>query len=194
MSLYFANFYWYSTHYAKKLGIWGLLGLCLIIGSAVFYMSNISGLNASTEALMQARLDAESRNHKSVVKDETPPRKNSAEEIAAYYQRFPKAESLPEILATINQLANQQKLALNNGDYKLSKIKQSSALRKALTQYEITFPVTGQYTQIRTFVAKVLARQPAIALTDIQMHRENTMDPNIESKLVFTLFLKGETW
>jgi Tfp pilus assembly protein PilO len=195
MNLNFANLYWYVTHYAKKLGVWGLLGLFLLIASSFFYITKIPALNESTVALVQARLEAESQDHKSIVKEETPPTQNTAEEIATYYERFPKAELLPEILATINQLANQQKISLNSGDYKLSKIKQTDDTnRKTLTKYEITFPVTGQYAQIRTFVAKVLEKLPAIALTDIQMNRESTMDSSVDSKLVFILFVKGEVW
>jgi Tfp pilus assembly protein PilO len=195
MNLNFANLYWYVSHYAKRLGIWGLLGLFLIIVSSFFYITKIPALNESTVALMQARLEAESQDHKSIVEEETPPTQNTAEEIETYYERFPKAELLPVILATINQLANQQKIALNSGDYKLSKIKQTDdANRKILTKYEITLPVTGQYTQIRTFVAEVLEKLPAIALTDIQMNRESTMDSSVESKLVFILFVKGEAW
>jgi Tfp pilus assembly protein PilO len=195
MNLNFANLYWYVSHYAKQLGVWGLLGLFLIIGGSLFYITKIPALNTSTKALIQGRLEAESQDHKTTVEEETLPTQNTAEEIATYYERFPKAELLPEILATINQLANQQKISLNSGDYKLSKIKQTDDTnRKTLTKYEITFPVTGQYTQIRTFVAEVLEKLPAIALTDIQMNRESTMDSSVESKLVFILFVKGETW
>lgn len=194
MNLNFANLYWYAAHYAKKLGIWGLLGLLLIIGSSIFYISKIPPLNESTEALILAQQVAQSQGNDAVVQQEAPPVQNTAEEIATFYERFPEAERLPEVLATINQLANQQKIVLNSGDYKLNKIKQTSANHKTLTKYEITFPVKGPYPQIRTFVADVLEKLPAIALTDIQMNRESTMDSSVESKLVFTLFVKGEAW
>lgn len=195
MNLNFANLYWYATHYAKKLGIWGLLGLLLIIGSSFFYISKIPPLDESTEALIIAHQVAQSQGNDAAVQQEAPPAQNTTEEIATFYERFPEAERLPEVLATINQLANQQKIVLNSGDYKLNKIKQTNASNhKILTKYEITFPVKGPYTQIRTFVADVLEKLPAIALTDIQMNRESTMDSNVESKLVFTLFVKGEAW
>lgn len=196
MTLNFANFYWYAAHYAKKLGIWGLLGLLLIIGSSFFYISKIPPLNESTEALILAHQQiAQSQDNDASAQQEVPPVQNTAEEIATFYERFPEAVRLPEVLATINQLANQQKIVLNSGDYKLNKIKQTSAANhKTLTKYEITFPVKGPYTQIRTFVANVLEKLPAIALTDIQMSRESTMDSSVESKLVFTLFVKGEAW
>ncbi|MGV3581285.1 MAG: type 4a pilus biogenesis protein PilO [Methylophilus sp.] len=195
MNLNFANLYWYVAHYAKKLGIWGLLGLLLIIGSSIFYVSKIPPLHESTEALILAHQVAQSQDNDATTQQEAPLVQNTAEEIAKFYERFPEAERLPEVLATINQLANQQKIVLNSGDYKLNKIKQSNATNhKTLTKYEITFPVKGPYTQIRTFVADVLEKLPAIALTDIQMNRESTMDSSVESKLVFTLFVKGEAW
>lgn len=195
MNLNFANLYWYVAHYAKKLGIWGLLGLSLIIGSSFFYISKIPPLNESTEALVLAHHVAQSQDNVDTAQQEAVPVQNTEEEIATFYERFPEAKRLPEVLATINQLADQQKIVLNSGDYKLNKIKPTSASnRKTLTKYEITFPVKGPYTQIRTFVADVLEKLPAIALTDIQMSRESTMDSSVESKLVFTLFVKGEAW
>jgi Tfp pilus assembly protein PilO len=96
-------------------------------------------------------------------------------------------------LALIDQAAVKQKLILNRGDYKYSKAKQSQISDGFnLSKYEIVLPVTGQYTQIRQFIAQVLQLQPALALSDFKMTRENSLSPNVEATLVFVLFLQSE--
>ncbi|MDX1915664.1 MAG: type 4a pilus biogenesis protein PilO [Methylophilus sp.] len=187
--------YWFAAHSAKKLGIWGIIGLALIIASALFYVTKISQLDQLTQALVLEHQTAQSHDIHEIEAPKEPPVQDTAQEIATFYERFPVATHLPEILAQINQLASKQKVELNSGDYKLNKVKPSSSTQvRTLTKYEITFPVKGQYTKIRAFIAEVLQKQPAIALADIQIRRENTLSPSVEARLVLVLFVKGESW
>ncbi|HAJ72874.1 MAG TPA: hypothetical protein DCO68_12435 [Methylophilaceae bacterium] len=186
--------YWLAVYCAKRLGIWGIIGLVLIIASALFYVTKISQLDQLTQALVLEHQAAQSHDiHAPEIPE--PPVQDTAQEIAAFYERFPVATKLPEILSQINLLASKQKVELNSGDYKLNKVKPSSTANvKTLTKYEITFPVKGQYTKIRAFIADVLQKQPAIALADIQIRRENTLSPSVEARLVLVLFVRGESW
>ncbi|PPD18607.1 MAG: hypothetical protein CTY27_01280, partial [Methylotenera sp.] len=81
----------------------------------------------------------------------------------------------------------------NRGDYKLTQIKQLQTSQGALARYEIVLPVTGQYTQIRQFIAQVLHQLPALALSDMQLKRENAQSPLVEAQLIFVLMLKGDS-
>jgi hypothetical protein len=186
--------YWYLTYYAKKIGAWGLIGLGLIILSFFFYTTEtpkIDALIKETQATKDKFLANFNSKHDDIV--ESTPQTN-LEELNRFYRIFPKAVDLPQALVTIYQVANQQKLALNSGDYKFNKIKDSNTSNeKKLTKYEIVFPIKGQYLQIQSFISKVLQKLPALALVDMQIRRENSMNQNVDARLVFVIFVKGES-
>lgn len=186
--------YWYLSYYAKKIGSWGLIGLSLIILSFFFYTSEspkIDALIKETQATKDKLLANFNSKHDDIV--EATPQTN-LEEVNRFYRIFPKAVDLPQALLTIYQVANQQKLALNSGDYKFNKIKDSNTSNeKKLTKYEIVLPIKGQYLQIQSFITKVLQKLPALALVDMQIRRENSMNQNVDARLVFVIFVKGES-
>lgn len=117
------------------------------------------------------------------------PQHTTAQELEAFYALFPSATSLPKWLGFIDKTATKQHLVLNRGDYKLLKTQQGRLMR-----YEIILPVVGKYTQIRHFIASILHQLPALALSDIQIKRENALSPTVEARLVFVLFLQSDTW
>lgn len=186
--------YWYLTYYAKKIGAWGLIGLGLIILSFFFYTTEtpkIETLIKETQVTKDKFLANVNSKHDDIV--ESTPQTN-LEEVNRFYRIFPKAVDLPQALTTIYQVANQQKLALNSGDYKFNKIKDSNTSNeKKLTKYEIVLPIKGQYLQIQSFISKVLQKLPALALIDMQIRRENSMNQNVDARLVFVIFVKGES-
>jgi len=185
---------WLSSSLLKKLGSWGILGVLLSVFSIIFYVSKTPELVTLTETA-QSRLEALKTQNEMRPEVKIPSQQNILEEINIFYERFPNAVELPKILSEINNLAEKQKLALNSGDYKFNKLKQTTSLRQhALTKYEIVLPVQGDYPKIRAFIASTLEDIPAIALSDLEITRESTLDANVEAKLVFVLFVKGELW
>lgn len=128
-----------------------------------------------------------------------PPAETSEQDIQRFYAQFPNGESLPKWLRLIDENAVKQHLVLNRGDYKLTQIKSqkptpAQSTKHPLSRYEIVLPVTGQYTQIRQFIAQVLYDLPALALSELHIKRENAQSPNVEARLIFVLLLKGESW
>jgi Tfp pilus assembly protein PilO len=192
--------YWYLSFYAKKIGAWGLIGLGIIILSLFFYTKEthkIDALIKETQAtkdkfVAKDKLLANfNGKHDDIV--ESKPQTN-LEEVNRFYRIFPKAVDLPQALATIYQVANKQRLALNSGDYKFNKVKDSNtSYEKKLTKYEIVLPIKGQYLQIQRFISDVLQKLPALALLDMQVRRENSMNQNVDARLVFVIFVKGES-
>lgn len=183
---------WVITSFAKKLGGWGLVGLGLITGSVLFYCVNIPKIQTLTEEAITTKntLIANIAQNQATVED-TPSQQNT-EDLSRFYKQFPTAEALPSALATINKISNQHKLALNSGDYKFSKVKEKNELgEKKLTKYEVTLPIKGQYLQIRAFINEVLQQLPALALLDMQLRRENSLNPSIDARLVFVVFVRS---
>ena len=190
---------WQSQQIAKKLGFFGLLGLAISLGCGLFYVSKIIPLNNQilehNESIQQVKLNnIERKNLSKVINNAPQPITN--DDITKFYARFPDGASLPKWLSLINESAVKQGLLLNRGDYKLTQIKatQITSNPGQLSRYEIVLPVTGQYSQIRKFIAQVLYQMPALALSEMQIKRENTLRPTVEAKLVFVLMLQGNHW
>ena len=187
--------YWLLTNILKKIGAWGIISLVIIIVSLLFYSTKITKTETLIQETQYAIEEANtSLNSKKFSVEASTPLKN-LEEIKRFYDIFPKAVALPQALTVIYQIANKQKLALNSGDYKFNKIKETNSTnQKKLTKYEIVLPIKGQYKQIRAFITEVLQKLPAIALTDMQIRRENSLSQYVEARLIFVIFVKGESW
>ena len=188
--------YWLLGRFAKALGVWGLLGIVIILASSILYFVNF--LPTSKQLLeaqneLQNKLEDTQKNGRVNSQVETPvqlaPAQTSVQEIAEFYKQFPAGASLPKWLRLIDTTALKRHLVLNRGDYKLTQSKQGQ-----LQRYEIVLPVSGSYVQIRQFIADVLQQLPALALSDLQMKRDNVMSPVVEARLVFVLFLQGDSW
>ena len=204
---------WQLRQIVKKLSLFGLLGLAVILGCGLFYASKIMPINDQileyNESIQQAKLsNAEQKNLSIPIKN--VPQQITNDDITRFYARFPDGASLPTWLSLISETAVKQGLLLNRGDYKLTQIKStknsllknpslsknpsSASTHAQLSRYEIVLPVTGQYSQIRQFVAQVLYQMPALALSEMQIKRENTLRPTVEARLVFVLMLQGDHW
>lgn len=186
--------YWALAYYAKKIGAWGLVALGLVLMSLFFYTTKIPELEVLINETEVAKNELANKitSENEIIVEST--RQTNLEELNRFYRIFPKAEALPQALATIYKVANQQKLALNNGDYKFNKVKDSNTSNdKKLTKYEIVLPIKGQYLQIENFISEVLQQLPALALVDMQIRRENSLNQNVEARLVFVIFVKGES-
>lgn len=194
---------WWMTQSAKKLGLAGLVGLAIALCCCLFYaiylyplqqQKSAAALQLSAFKNLKHRADmiAEPNDNNALILQD------SHADIQHFYARFPQGESLPKWLKLIEEQAKKQHLTLNRGDYKLTHIKpQKSATVSAkspVSRYEIVLPVTGQYTQIRLFIAQVLQRIPALALSDLHIKRESAQSPIVEARLIFVLLLKGESW
>lgn len=188
---------WLMSQMVKKLSIWGLLGIACCLASVLFYATQTLNLTRET-ADLQLSVDEASRNTKLNETQSLAPevlQKNPEQEIADFYATFPQGKNLADSLRQIQQVALKHQITLNQGDYKLSANKALQMKQEqALTRYELVLPITGKYTKIRQFVSEILAQQPALALNDIQIKRENSLSPTVEARLVLVLFFKGDAW
>ena len=190
---------WQSRQIAKKLGLFGLLGLAIALGCGLFYASKITPINDKilqhNESIQQVKLNNAEQKSLSIPINNVP-QQITNDDITKFYARFPNGASLPKWLSLLNETAVKQGLLLNRGDYKLTQIKstQIKANPGQLSRYEIVLPVTGRYSQIRQFIAQVLYQMPALALSEMQIKRENTLRPTVEARLVFVLMLQGDHW
>lgn len=193
---YFYYAYWLMARFVKSIGVLGILGIVISIASILLYALTIMPLQAKiSEATYQFE-----HTEQSVVA--TPnlqiAQQNTASESKLFYAMLPSGTKLSLCLAQINNTAIKQGLIFNRGDYKLSQSNPSqtktSDIKNKISRYEIVLPLIGKYTQLRPFLSQVLKDQPALALTDVQIRRENTLTQLVEARLVFVLFIKGDSW
>jgi hypothetical protein len=180
--------YWLLSKVAKNFGLWGLIGLTAMIASLLFYLAEVTKVESELNHSL-TELAFKKENENNLVQAEIKPEKTTEQEIADFYQIFPAGASLPKWLNIINDTALKQHLTLSRGDYKLSQSKQGQLLR-----YEIVLPVVGKYTDIRQLMVALLHKIPALAISDLQIKRENSLSPTVEARLVMVLFLQGDTW
>lgn len=108
-----------------------------------------------------------------------------AQQLAAFYEDFPRGAKIPDVLARINQIAEEEKLALELGEYAFSK-----AQGGRLDEFHITLPVKGSYPQVRKFAAAALAAHPSLSLESLSLRREKVGEGAVEGRIVFLLFLE----
>ena len=206
--------YWLLIKSSEKLSVWGLLGISILVGSLIFYFTQIVPLQQKIDEAKQKKITQDfyqkKLNYSSNKKVTTnsinasgnesfsPVSKNAmadpAQELIRFNEMLADGASLPSYLSSIDQAAVDEQLILNRGDYKLTKIKQGKTLKDQSVRYEIILPVTGEYAQIRQFIGNVLQQLPSLALSDMQINRESTLKSVVEAKLVFVLFLKDDFW
>jgi len=180
--------YWWLSKATKNLGLWGLLGIALIVSSLLFYVTQIIPMERALNSAL-AELELKADNKTVLAESEVDTNQTTEQELTDFYRMFPAGASLPKWLGLINEAALKQHLILKRGDYKLSQSKQGQLLR-----YEIVLPVEGKYTEIRQLIVELLHKLPALAVSDLQIKRENSLSPTVEARLVFVLFLQGDTW
>ena len=189
----FNYFLWLALRFFKNLGPLGLAGLFVLLGYSLFYVIMVLPLNAQIK-MAQQQLDNIKPTEMILSNAQETPANDMSQDIVAIRQMLPQANTLHHWLGLIDKAAFKQGLRLNSGDYKFTQIKQSKvADNRYASRYEIVLPVSGQYAQIRRFIANVLYLQPALALSSVKIQRENALDANVEARLVFVLFLQGDS-
>ncbi len=60
-----------------------------------------------------------------------------------------------------------------------------------MVRYQIAFPVTGPYPQIRAFIDSTLATMPAVGLSELVLERKSIADVNVEAQLRMTVYTRS---
>lgn len=185
---------WLLAAFSKKLGFFGLIAFAIMLVSCMFYVVKVLPLNKQFN-LAQQQLEHVNPDELNIAKLQQAPVNDTAQEMAKFNQLLPRADSLHQSLSLLDEAALKQRLVLNRGDYKFTQLKQAQASNALnLSSYEVVLPVAGPYSQIRQFIANVLQQQPALALSEVKIKRDNSMSANVEARLVFVLYLQGDSW
>ena len=163
----------------------GVLGVALVLAALLVTLSVVQ-----TKTTRLAELNRERASLKTRIEQAAKsgiPETGSQDELARFYGFF-AGTHLTEWLNKLYAAAGAQKLALEQGEYRITPDKSGK-----LARYQITLPVKGSYVQIRQFVAQALADVPVAALEDINFKRETIGATQLEARIKFTLFLGADS-
>lgn len=172
---------WWLRRAAVRLGWGGMLGLLLLVGSAIAYgvvvkrdEARLRQLEYQTTSLRE-RIQHAERGGITLTGAEA--------QLAEFYGFF-SSSSATAWLDKIYAAAGRQGLVLEQGEYRSAPDKSGKLVR-----YQVTFPVKGSYLQVRKFIDAVLTDVPVAALEDVGFKREAVGAPGVEARVRFTLFL-----
>jgi Tfp pilus assembly protein PilO len=179
-----ARLNWNMRRWLRILGWPGVAGLGLLVACVSLYVSAIR----PAQERMQEMEDSVAFVREQMAHDGKATReklRSPAEQLAEFYRAFPTERYSPQWLEKLIAVAEQNDLTLNEGEYKTSRDKVGRLVR-----YQIMLPVSGEYPQIREFLAELPAEIPIMALEDVQFERKNIADSMVEARIRLVLYLE----
>lgn len=104
-----------------------------------------------------------------------------------FYAILPAKQQTDALSANILALADNLGLVFERAEFS-----SKSSENSAIIHHQIKLPMKGTYLQIRQFLNTLLNEQPTLALTEIELHRDDVFSDMIEANLVLTLYLRGD--
>ena len=160
----------------KQLGWQGVTGGVLLVLAWIFLMTVLTPLEQKTKS-MQNQL---SMAMKPSMTSDTGFRQH---ELGLFIDSLPAEPDVTDILASIESIAEESGLELQQVEYKLND-KDGSVL-----EYQMYFPIQGEYGAIYHFISSVLMKNRAISLDQIKFEREKISDTKLKAEIRLSLFL-----
>jgi len=117
-------------------------------------------------------------------------------ELAALWQQLPAFADLSPRMMHIASLAQKRQIALNVGDYQWQAHQATSATQarsatQNIQQFDMRFTIQADYATCRQFMMDVLKQYPSMALTGLELRKNETVQPVIDATLTFSVFIRG---
>jgi hypothetical protein len=163
------------TWSVQRTGKLGVSGLALLLASLVFLVSTHLPLAHEVEDLRSQLTLAH-------VQSAAAPATVS-DYGTALLRSLPSRVQMPALLGTLLQQADAAHLSLDTGKYESTALKSGGVMT-----YQISFPVTGPYPQVRQFIDATLTAVPSVALSELSVTRKTIGDGAVEAQIRLTVF------
>lgn len=110
--------------------------------------------------------------------------------LAVLWQQLPAFSDLSPRMMHIASLAQKRQIALNVGDYQWQ-AHQSNAATHDIQQFDMRFTIQADYATCRQFILDVLRKYPSMALTGLELRKNETVQPVVDATLTFSVFIRG---
>ena len=169
-----------GTYYLRRVGVAGWTGLVAFVAAigygALVVVPAITRLDQDNETI--GRLHQDREKPLADQKVDSP-----AQQLSDFYRRFGGEGTIPDELQRVFELAAEQRLDLDIGEYAMVQSQEG-----LLDQYRIVFPVRASYPDIRKFIGRSLAAVSSLSLDGITLRRERVSDGELDARITFVLF------
>lgn len=173
---------WLMRRTPVLLGWPGVAGIGLLTACAAFYFSTIQ---QASEKLASTRYSVLAIQDELKQAGHRPDANRPPEEqLAQFYRLFPQDKELPQCMEKIFVSAQSHGIELEQGEYKMARDKEGGLVR-----FQMTFPVKGNYPQIRKYLTALKADIPTLSLQQVQFKRQKVGDAMVEANIVLVLYL-----
>ncbi|NOU26022.1 MAG: type 4a pilus biogenesis protein PilO [Methylotenera sp.] len=100
---------------------------------------------------------------------------------------LPNKSELPNVIEYIHTVAKKNNIYFDNVEYKFSDLTLIQS-----QSYEVTFPASGNYLNVRKFIQEVSRLDHGIVLKNIELSRDNNQINEIDALFEFSIYLKNE--
>lgn len=176
-----------------------LLSVSLLIMWLILHQQTIE----STAALVTLEQDIRQLAHAPQRQIQSPPTMKAAAlvkqetvaadektNLATMWQQLPDFSALSPRMMQIAHLAQQRHIALNVGDYQWQ-AHQNAGSSEHIQQFDMRFTVQADYATCRQFILDVLQQYPTMALTGLELRKNETVQPTLDATLTFSVFIRG---
>jgi hypothetical protein len=168
---------------APQIGRMSGIGLILIVGSGVLWLSTIVPMARNVTDLESeiGRLEAAARSGATTIR-------SPAAQVDVFMKSLPTRSELPAILSAVIAQATEAGLELESGKYEFAPSRSGRIAR-----YRLNFPVRGTYPQLRQFIDGTLVALPAVALEGLRLERKTVGEEVLDAELGFAVIVRGGT-
>ncbi len=194
---------------------WYLGWIPMLVGSLLIvfwiYLQQQQALHSEQLSLLEQdiqQLAVKPAGHiapKPVVVEKKQLVENAPTTIAVLWEQLPLASELSPRMLQIAALAQKYNIPLNVGDYQWqvhqaaagsNSAKQVHSLQQvdasqSIEQFDMRFTIQADYATSRRFILEVLQRYPTMALTGLELRKNDTLQPMVETTLTFSMFIRG---
>lgn len=174
---------WSSRRRLAQFGLVGVAGLVITVFCLLFYATALAPLRVEVLAFKSENISKQAGISGANRLAEAP-----AAQLDAFYRNFPNATRLPDVLDSLNRIANEQGVILEQGAYRLQ-----PAGPDGLVRYEMTLPIKSNYMHLRGFISNLLVEWPNVSLDSVSFQRQKVSDAAMEAQIKLTVILLGRS-
>lgn len=174
----------YLNFAAQRIGRLGIIGIALCVFAAVAWVSTSVPLREqiATDTLALETLGSGPDVAVALAASAAAPEAG----LESFLGDLPSREDLPALMGQIVAVSTETGVSLEEGNYELATVGRSGLIDR----YELKFPVSGTYPQVRSFIDQALVAVPAMSLDGLSLERDVIGERLVTAELDFAVFVR----
>jgi Tfp pilus assembly protein PilO len=165
-----------------RTGKTGLVGIALIAAAVIFMLSTYEPMRSDVASLR----DDLASSKLALAKKSAPGKAVESADTRNILETLPDRNEVPKLLGVLIKQAEAAGLAIDSAKYDVSTQRSGG-----VTRYNVTFPVSGPYPAVRTFIDAVLKAIPNAAITELSVERKTIADGAVDANVRLSLYTRS---